>query len=52
MTAERTFRQHCDSCGRMRTTVPSLATYGGWRPFADWWMCPSCVRQVKQERMP
>lgn len=49
--SERTFKQYCDSCGRMRTTVPSRATYGGWRPFADWWMCGPCVHRAKQGEM-
>ncbi len=39
---ERPFKQRCDSCDRMRTTLPSLALEGGWRSFADWWMCPTC----------
>lgn len=45
---EQPFRQRCDACTRMRTTLPSLATRGGWRAFADWWMCPTCLAQTNQ----
>ena len=50
MTTERPFRQMCDSCTRMRTTTPSRALNGGWRSFADWWMCPTCVKKEAAHR--